>query len=230
MSDLAGTTLRLRFRLGVKNKETGDPGDFGWFIDDVSIVRCDGVPSLTSPSGISAVTGNGVALVRWNAVPAARAYRVTSIPDGRTCSTAAAQCLVRGLRNGVAYRFQVRADATGAASGTAISAAPAVPSTVPGRPPSLRVRAGSASQAWPLVTWGTPGSGGATITRYEFCVVLGSSGSCGAWHRVGLADGQPSRTLLLVGLRRGQLYTVNVRARNVRGVGLPAAATFRQDR
>ena len=230
VSDLAGSSIRLRFRIGVKSKETGDPGDYGWYIDDVAIVRCDGVPVLDAPRAISAVSGNALAVVSWTGDTAARAFRVTSIPDGRSCATASTHCVVRGLRNGVAYRFHVRADAAGAPSAAATSVVAVVPSTVPGRPPGLAIRYANAITRSLTMSWGSPGSGGAAIQRYEFCLASSTTIPCTTWHPVSVVGGIPATSQILGGLLRNRQYRVEVRARNFRGPGLPSSASFRQSR
>ena len=124
ISDLAGRSVKLRFRVAQVSKDPGDPGDYGWFIDDVSITSC---PALPGPRITAVGPGNRSVAVRWAAVAGASSYQVTSIPDGRTCTTSRTRCTVRELRNGVRYRFRVRALSPGRETGVSLSRRLAVP-------------------------------------------------------------------------------------------------------
>jgi hypothetical protein len=65
------------------------------------------------PTGVTAVRGNGSALVSWtapaNGGSAITGYTVTSSPGAKTCTTATLSCSVSGLTNGTAYTFTVTA-------------------------------------------------------------------------------------------------------------------------
>ncbi|MCB0968666.1 MAG: fibronectin type III domain-containing protein, partial [Ilumatobacter sp.] len=72
-----------------------------------------GVP--TAPTGVSAVAGDGSAVVSW-ASPADDggapivSYSVTASPGGASCTTSSLSCTVSGLVAGTSYTFTVRAD------------------------------------------------------------------------------------------------------------------------
>ncbi len=124
ISDLAGRSVRLRFRVAQVSKDPGDPGDYGWFIDDVTITSC---PALPGPRITAVGPGNRSVAVRWAAVAGASSYQVTSVPDGRACITTRTRCTVRELRNGIRYRFRVRALSPGRETGVSLSRRLAVP-------------------------------------------------------------------------------------------------------
>ncbi|HVX21247.1 MAG TPA: fibronectin type III domain-containing protein [Acidimicrobiales bacterium] len=90
-----------------------------------------------APGTPTAVPGDGQALVSWAAATTGGSpvtgYTVTSVPGGRTCSTAGElHCTVTGLANGTAYTFVVRATnavGTGPTSGPSV---PVTPAAFPG--------------------------------------------------------------------------------------------------
>src|SRR5581483_3413095 len=107
----------------------------------------DNVPG--APTGVSATAGNARATVSWSAPAsdggaAITAYTVTASRGSKTCTAngGARRCTVRGLSNGTAYRFTVRAT-NGVGTGPASPASNAVtPATVPGAPRNASARAG----------------------------------------------------------------------------------------
>lgn len=108
VTDLAGHSLRLRFRIGSANTNT--QGDYGWFIDDVTVTAC---PRLKQVA-VSGLTARSHAVdVRWVKVKNATRFTVTAYPGGRTCTSTTTTCRIRGLVAGKPYRFVVRATGTG---------------------------------------------------------------------------------------------------------------------
>ena len=84
-----------------------------------------------APTAVTAVAGNGLALLSWTA-PASTggssisSYQVTSSPGGFTCSTSGlARCKVTGLSNGTSYTFTVTAT-NSAGTGPASAASNAI--------------------------------------------------------------------------------------------------------
>ena len=107
-----------------------------------------GAPSLASapvmprgapdkPTGATALAANTVATVTWvapnfNGGATITSYTVTSVPDGKTCTTAALSCQVTGLTNRTSYQFTVTATnvvGPGAASDLSPAVTPLVGST-----------------------------------------------------------------------------------------------------
>lgn len=78
-----------------------------------------------APTGVTAVPGNGQAVVSWTPSTsggAATSYRVTASPGGTTVTTTGTTATVTGLANGTNYTFKVTAVNS---AGTAVSAASA---------------------------------------------------------------------------------------------------------
>jgi hypothetical protein len=81
-----------------------------------------------APVGLSAVAGNGLAIVSWTAPPGAIFYTVTSSPGGRTCTTSLlTYCVVSSLANDTAYTFSVTATNVGGTSSASLPSAAVTP-------------------------------------------------------------------------------------------------------
>jgi len=175
------------------------------------------IPTAPSaPASVSAVSGNGTAVVSW-AAPASNGgatvtkYTVTSSVGAKTCATTGAlTCTVSGLTNGTAYTFSVVATNAVGNSAPATSAA-ITPATVPGAPGAPKA---TKSDRAALVAWAAPASnGGAPVTKYTVTSNPGSL-SC-------ITTG--ALTCTVSGLTNGTAYTFSVLATNA--VGNSAAAT-----
>lgn len=146
--DSTHLTLTLPSSIAAGTHSIDVYGIGGW--GDVGYVTVTTAPSpppaplpAGAPTSVSAVAGNASAMVTWTSPESMGSfpisnYQVTSSPAGGTCLVAApiTECAVRSLRNGVAYRFTVRA-LTGAGWGADSSASdpvtpegPAVPTIV----------------------------------------------------------------------------------------------------
>lgn len=72
------------------------------------------------PRSVTAVGGDGDALVRWDTSEGANAgpviYIAKAVPGDRTCETNQTSCLITGLTNGTEYEFSVRAKGEGGES------------------------------------------------------------------------------------------------------------------
>ncbi len=184
-----------------------------------------------SPTGVTAIAGNGQAVVSWtapasNGGSAITGYTVTSSPGGLTATTTGATtATVTGLTNGIPYTFTVTAtNATGTSPTTATPTAltptaltPSTTSTVPGAPTGVTATAGN-GQA--VVSWAAPASnGGSPITGYT---VTSSPGG----HTVTTTG---ATTATVTGLTNGIPYTFTVTATNAVGTspttGTPTALT-----
>lgn len=78
-----------------------------------------------APHGVVVVPGDGEATVSWNAPTGASRftrYTVTASPSGATCTTVGVtHCVIRGLKNGLAYTFTVTASTGAGAIASAAS-------------------------------------------------------------------------------------------------------------
>jgi hypothetical protein len=122
---------------------------------------------------------------------------------------------VTGLTNGTTYYFTVAAVNSVGPSASSNEAS-ATPSTVPGRPLSLAIRAGNRSAT---VFWSPPAStGGSPITGYDVYVGTTSGGELTTpVNATPLAKGAAS--YVVTGLTNGKRYYVTVRAINADGLG-----------
>jgi len=171
------------------------------------------VPS--APTGVSAVAGNGQAVVSWTAPSSdggapVTGYTVTARPGGIVVSTGGeTTATVTGLTNGTAYFFAVKAqNSVGASvkSGLSESVTPMAPVVAPSAPTGVSAVAGD-GQA--VVSWSAPPSdGGAPVTEYTVTAQPG-----------GIAVSTTGdRTATVPGLTNGTAYTFAVTARNSAGV------------
>jgi len=226
LSDLAGKSIRLRFRIGQTTKAAGDSGDYGWFIDDVALVKCSGPAGLVSaPSFVRAVAGSGSADVRWSAVPGAESYLVTSMPEGRTCTTSGVRCSIFGLTNGKAYTFVVQARGKGLTSQMSTASIRVIPSAVPTLVPSLGKSYASRTSRNIVATWAAASANGSAIVRYQYCLSAPTATSCASWYSTGLR-----RSVVFSGWAKGRTAKLWVRAVNARGAGAPRVTTITQNR
>ena len=184
-----------------------------------------------APLDVTAVAGNGSALVSWappssdGGLPVA-SYRVTAhdlttaARGGETCEWVSGPltCTVSGLTNGDRYTFSVAAS-NGVGSGLDSGGSSAVmPRSVPGAPTAVTAVAGNGSAT---VTWTAPSAtGGSAITGYTVSGVdqttHAATGTVCAWTHGPLGCTAES-------LSNGDLYTFTVTATNGVGTSLPSA-------
>ena len=177
---------------------------------------------------VSAVSGNGAAVVRWAVAGGAGALPVTGYVvtpyvgthalSARVVSASHKSEVIRGLANGRTYRFKVAARNP---SGTGPLSSPTNAVTVGTPTAPTRVRA-AAFAGKALVHWAAPANdSGSRIVGY---VVIP--------YRNGVA--QPAQVFknrataeMIKGLRPGKPYTFRVIARNARGKGLTSVSSNR---
>jgi hypothetical protein len=143
-------------------------------------------------------------------------YTAVASPGGATCTTAATECTVSGLANGVTYTFRVRATNPQGSSDPSIAsnavtpvAAPVVPQ-LPGEPGQVKASAGNASA---LVSWTMPSNTGSfAVSTYQ---VTSSPGG-----KTCLTSGT---SCTISGLTNGTAYTFTVKALSGAGWGTPSA-------
>jgi predicted RNA-binding protein with TRAM domain len=119
---------------------------------------------------------------------------------------------VPGLVNGVSYSVAIRA-VNSRGPGTASSAEPGVPSTVPDAPQITQVISASGAVD---VAFALGGDGGSTITNISYSIDNGDTWTV----RTPPSIAGPLR---LTGLSNGTTYPVRIRAINVRGQGADSA-------
>ncbi|MGO9457941.1 MAG: beta strand repeat-containing protein, partial [Acidimicrobiales bacterium] len=118
------------------------------------------------PTAPHATRGNAQATVTWTAPTTGgrtiTKYTVISTPTGKTCTTTGTlTCTVRGLKNGTAYTFTVKAHNAVGTSAASTPSTAVTPSTVPSKPAKPTATAGNAKVT---VAWTAPTSGGSPIT------------------------------------------------------------------
>jgi hypothetical protein len=130
-----------------------------------------------APSGVSAVPGNGLVRVSWDAAADNRApitgYTVSWAGGSQEFAADARTATIRGLTNGTRYTFTVSAT-NAAGTGPGASTGPVTPATAGGpaaAPPGLDVLFESESND-ATVTWRRPNLNGGTLQHY----VAGVSG------------------------------------------------------
>lgn len=144
-----------------------------------------GLSKPSNPGNVSAVGGDGRAVVSWeepefNGESPILEYIVTAEPGGRTCTTSTTlSCTVSRLTNGTSYTFSVVArNAIGSSdpgeSGTILIAVP------PSAPTRLSAKALSGTSV--RVSWMPPRSdGGFPITGYEIRYSTSGVRPVGVW-------------------------------------------------
>ena len=200
-----------------------------------------------APRGGSAVAGDASAQVSWLAPAwdggsAITSYTVTSLPDGKTCTTSAGlACTVTSLTNGTAYTFTVTATnkcGTGLPSAASpVTRRPGPPSPPPPPPPpppstdSLPPSLPPTASISPLASFGvsiaipvawnaSPGSAAVTAfdVQYRRAAWNGSFGPYVSWL---LLSGATSSTF---GGSTGSTYCFSVRAHDALGSVSPWTA------
>ncbi len=164
-----------------------------------------------APTDVTAVDGNGQALVSWTPGDAngslVTGYTVTASPGGATCSTLLTSCVVDGLSNGTPYAFTVTASNLVGDSVASLASALVTPATLPGAPTAPTAVPGDHRAD---VSWTAPAStGGAVLTGYLVTASPGGA-TCLALTPAGCT---------VTGLANGTGYTFVVRALNRVGTG-----------
>ncbi len=180
-----------------------------------------------APTGVSAVPGNGQAVVSWT-VPASNGgspltgYVVTPyigiVAQSSTSFDATSTArTITGLTNGTSYTFRIAAvNAAGTGEDSGPSAA-VTPRTVPGAPTAVSATAGDAQAT---VSWAAPASnGGSAVTGYVVTPYVGATAQSSS-----LFDASAT-TRTVTGLTNGTAYTFRVAAANVAGTGAASAAS-----
>jgi sugar lactone lactonase YvrE len=177
-----------------------------------------------APTSVSALSGNGQAVVSFtapvgNGGTAVTSYTVTATPVGGgtavIASGSSSPITVTGLTNGTAYTFTVKATnsvGTGSASSASSSA---IPVTVPGAPTAA---SGVSGNTQAIVSFTAPVSnGGASITSYTVTATPSDGGAAVT------ATGSTS-PITVTGLTNWTAYTFTVTATTSVGTGSASSA------
>ena len=181
------------------------------------------IPATTpgAPGITSVVAGNRSVAVTFTAPTttggAALGYYDYSVDGGTSWQsgqyrTKNSALTITGLINGTSYSVKIRArNIVGA--GTASVATTAVPFTTPGK---TVIQAIVTTSTTATVSFAAPGSGGRSITSYQYSLNHGTT-----W--VTRSSGTTASPLVISGLAAKRFYSVQVRAVSSAGSGLPSA-------
>jgi hypothetical protein len=180
-----------------------------------------GATVASKPLRVASSPRNKAAYVSWQAPAsfgglALASYVVTAAPGGRKCTTTGARaCTVTGLRNGVAYKFTVRAlNALGSSAASLPSAA--IVAGTPSLPRTLK--ATRTSKTALTFTWAPPAYANSSTVRAYLVRWKLKTGAWVAWRSTKLV-----RKISVRGARTG---VFQVRAVNKTGAGPVAGLTF----
>ena len=183
-----------------------------------------------TPSNLTTEVGSGYITLTWNA-PSTGGSSITrytvecrlasgAITTGNCNSsswivygtTSRTSITLSSLSNGISYDLRVKATNRVGDSDWS-SAATTTASALPGTPANVQALTSGRNIS---VTWDTPNSGGAPITRYtvDYC-----SGGCTSWRTTNVSGNPPRTSATLTSLSSGTNYTVRVRATNIAGDG-----------
>ncbi len=183
----------------------------------------------TTPTNVSAVAGDGSAVVSWTA-PSDGGSPITSYtvtpyigttaqtPKTVTGTPPGTSTTVTGLTNGTAYTFTVTATNAVGTSPASTASGPVTPTgaSAPSAPANVSATAGDGSA---VVSWSAPADGGSAITSYTVTPYVGTTAQAPKT----VAGSPPSTTTTVTGLTNGTTYTFRVTATNAVGTG-PASA------
>jgi len=215
-------------RVDINNCELATPGTFTLNLSgnslDSTIARA--ITTITiakvarapgAPKGVTAVAGNGRAVVSFtapatNGGAAIELYMVTASPGGVTVWGGSSPITVNGLKNGTTYTFTVaaiNANGTGAASLHSRAVTVGAPLTMA----APTVMPGSHQVS---LKWKAPASNGFAIKGYVvIAYVAGVAKITRTFHSTATSE-------TFTGLTNGTKYTFTVAAINVNGTGPPS--------
>lgn len=189
----------------------------GWTM--VGLAEAATVIAPSAPTGVTAIPGDGSALVSWDAVVAPTGESITAYvvksSKGKGCSTdGSLSCTVTGLKNGVSDVVKVRAEVGRKSS--PYSTPETVVAGVPTAPTDVSASAGSSRAT---VSFSAPSNdNGSTITGYQVTAIDSTDVANGGETARGVAS-----PITVTGLTNGDSYTFTVTATNGVGTG-PASA------
>lgn len=181
----------------------------------------NGTPPPGPVQSVIATSGNASTVVSWSAPvanggPAPTSY--TAYAGTHRCTTTALTCTITGLTNGTSYDVDVQATNSvgpGALSATVIIT-PVGPPSAPTLMAPIRGNEGA------TVTWSVPtNDGGGTLSGYDVFVREGTTGQF-ADTACSNAQSVSTTTCDIVGLKNGEIASIEVRAVNAFGLGVPS--------
>jgi hypothetical protein len=170
-----------------------------------------------APTNVTGVPGNALVKASWSA-PASdggspiTGYTVTAVPGGQTATSSGSTttATVKGLTNGIAYRFTVSAANANGTSPPSASSDPVTPEA-PGPPGTPAITGVTARDSAAELSWSPPDTGTAGLTGYT--VTVYSAGS-----KVKTVSEAASATdAIVTGLTNGTQYVLTLKAVNSSG-------------
>lgn len=199
------------FKVSATNSQgTGSPG----MSSTVTPIGPPGAPTnvrvFLKPKGVATVSWLGPSKTGGLVV---NKYIATATPGGATCeSSGALTCNVKGLSNGVTYRFTVTAYNSSGAGPLSTTSGVAKPLAGPTQPLQIRAQLNTSAAT---VSWKAPKStGGLPISDY----VVRSSPS-------GLSCKTKATACTIRGLKPSTTYIFTVEARNKKSSGQPGQSS-----
>ena len=188
----------------------------------VTVPAAPSKPTVTSGNAQATLAwtsnGDGGAVITgWQYATDGDGYRDWTDMAGSGAGTT--EHVLKGLANGTAYRFKVRAvnaEGTGAASP---QSARVTPATTPAAPATFDA---VSSNGQVTLTWAPGSDGGSAITGWQFAQDDGKG--FGAWTNI-QGSGADTSSHVVEGLTNGVAYRFKVRAVNALGAGMESPAS-----
>jgi hypothetical protein len=218
---ITGLTNGVKYTFTVAARNANGTGLWSAAMTPITV----GAPKApTAPTALSAVPGNGQAVLSWaapadNGSASVTRYLVTPFVAGvaepvRTFDSATTQVVTR-LTNGKTYRFTVKAENAAGTSPSSVMSAP-VTAGAPTAPPSASATPGPGQAT---VSWSVPASdNGEPISGYVITPYVGTVAQTPVG--AGLVTSK-----VITGLAHSKIYTFKVAAKNANGTGPQSAAT-----
>ncbi|MCU1464340.1 MAG: Alkaline phosphatase [Actinomycetia bacterium] len=203
----------------VPNGGTPDAVGAGYLDANAALAAVAALPN--TPSAVSAVAGDGMATVQWQAPSAGygtglTGYALAVYKSGALVQTQivanTTTTVVTGLTNGATYTFRVFPTD---ASSTGPESLPSSAVTV-GTPTAPVGFVASSSSGGAVLHWTVPNANGSPISRYVLNITAG-----GVLQYSGYAQLVGSGAIVN-GLTNGTIYVIHLAAQNARGVGADA--------
>ncbi|MEG3586491.1 MAG: S8 family serine peptidase [Actinomycetota bacterium] len=195
-----------------------------------SVVSSEVTPATvpSAPTGVEATATSNEATITWSpsvddgGLEIIR-YKVTSEPEGYTCTSANMSCSITGLSNGTSYVFTVVASNAVGDSQQSLESNAVVPLGVPDSPNDFEGLSTSLTEV--QLTWDAPQDGGALIELYEIQYRIIQQPE-EVWSELYEVSGDQTLTNITE-LEEGTGYEFRIRAYNAIGFSSWAFLTMR---